>query len=62
MFNKALEDEISKSELFEVLESQTTLETVRGLLREKDLPHSASSWEKWSKAGSFLRSMTALFK
>ncbi|GKX35804.1 MAG: hypothetical protein MnENMB40S_34220 [Rhizobiaceae bacterium MnEN-MB40S] len=41
-FNK----EISQGQLFEVLENQTTLDALRTFLREKKLPHSATSWAK----------------
>lgn len=39
-------DVISDEVLFEVLENQATLDTVRAFLRQKKLPHSASSWAK----------------
>ncbi len=39
-------DVISDEVLFEVLENQATLDAVRAFLRQKKLPHSASSWSK----------------
>ncbi|CTQ56728.1 hypothetical protein LP7551_05289 [Roseibium album] len=44
MLDKTAPDEAQIDTLFEVLQNQTTLENVRGMLRDKGLPHSASSW------------------